>query len=473
MLERLESERRESGRRAVAAQEEERRRIARELHDEVGPGAHRRDARARRPARRARPCRHEPGGRAPDRARAAARDARRPGAPERAARPLHDRGGPRRACASSGGSKLADVELRPEVELVVYRVAQESLTNVMRHAGRLARCWWRSSSVDGALRLIVRDNGRGCRTRATARARHRRHARAGPARGRPAGRSRRAGRRDRGAAGRPAARRRRSERSARRRGSCSPTTTRWSAAGCGWCSTPSPTWRWWPRPATAPRPSSTALADDVDLAVLDVAMPRLTGLQAAAELQAPPARAAHADAVDVRQRAVLLRGAQGGRVGLRAQERGRPGPGRGVPGGDARRAVPLPGGRRGADPRLPRPGRPRRGRCRPIRSRRASWRSSSWWPRATRATRSPTTLVISEEDRRAPPQPHPREARDARPGGADALRDPARPGRAVELLRGGVHQDRVPAAPERPHGVAAACRSRGTRRARRRASPAR
>src|SRR6266540_3803449 len=36
LLERLEAERRESGRRAVAAQEAERKRVASELHDEVG-----------------------------------------------------------------------------------------------------------------------------------------------------------------------------------------------------------------------------------------------------------------------------------------------------------------------------------------------------------------------------------------------------------------------------------------------------
>ena len=65
---------------------------------------------------------------------------------------------------------------------------------------------------------------------------------------------------------------------------CSPTTTRSSGAGCGSCSTPSPTSRSWPRPGTAPRPSSAALEPEVDLAILDISMPRMTGLQAAREL---------------------------------------------------------------------------------------------------------------------------------------------------------------------------------------------
>ena len=49
----------------------------------------------------------------------------------------------------------------------------------------------------------------------------------------------------------------------------------------------------------------------------------------------------------------LFEALQGGRVGLRAEVGRRPRPGRGVPGGDARRAVPLPGGGDRADPRLP------------------------------------------------------------------------------------------------------------------------
>jgi len=51
--------------------------------------------------------------------------------------------------------------LEPEQDLAVYRVAQEGLTNVARHAGagsaelRLAR------TADGGVELRVRDDGRG------------------------------------------------------------------------------------------------------------------------------------------------------------------------------------------------------------------------------------------------------------------------------------------------------------------------
>ncbi len=43
---------------------------------------------------------------------------------------------------------------------MVYRVAQESLTNVMRHAGA-TEALLSLEQIDGALRLVVRDDGRG------------------------------------------------------------------------------------------------------------------------------------------------------------------------------------------------------------------------------------------------------------------------------------------------------------------------
>jgi two-component system sensor histidine kinase UhpB len=158
MLDRLETERRESARGALAAQEEERRRVARELHDEVGQVLtgvmlQLQDPEAREAVRQSL-----------DDVRRIARELR----PET----LDDLGlqSALRALATATAAHeglrverqldIGEMELRPEVELAVYRVAQESLTNVMRHSGA-SEVLVALQEVDGALRLVVRDNGRG------------------------------------------------------------------------------------------------------------------------------------------------------------------------------------------------------------------------------------------------------------------------------------------------------------------------
>ena len=64
-----------------------------------------------------------------------------------------------------------------------------------------------------------------------------------------------------------------------------------------------------------------ALKEDVHLAILDVSMPRKTGIQAAAELHKRKPELRVADAVDARQRAVPLRGLESRRLGLRPEIR--------------------------------------------------------------------------------------------------------------------------------------------------------
>jgi two-component system sensor histidine kinase UhpB len=158
MLERLETERRESGRAAIAAQEEERRRVARELHDEVGQVLTGVMLQVEDPEAR-------------EAVRQSLEDVRRI-ARELRPETLDDLGlqSALRALATTAAAHeglsverrldVGDLQLRPEVELVVYRVAQESLTNVMRHAGA-SEVLLALERVDGALRLTVRDNGRG------------------------------------------------------------------------------------------------------------------------------------------------------------------------------------------------------------------------------------------------------------------------------------------------------------------------
>jgi two-component system sensor histidine kinase UhpB len=171
MLDRLEREQREAGREALRAQENERKRVAQELHDEVG------QAMTALMLQLGRLAKHAPNGlqaelrEAQDGARTTLEDVR---AIARQLRPeaLDDLGlasaltALTNAFAERAGLRVErriDPGLPPldsDVELVVFRVAQESLTNVARHAGT-SRVDVRLETAGRGVRLRVRDYGRG------------------------------------------------------------------------------------------------------------------------------------------------------------------------------------------------------------------------------------------------------------------------------------------------------------------------
>lgn len=145
MLVRLEAERTGSNARALAAQEEERRRVATELHDEIGQTLTAVLLALKRVADRVPPdVAHDV-----DAAQESVRDAMT-GVRDVASRlrpvVLEDLGLlSALAALTTETARVADVHvvrsfapglpaLEPDVELVVYRVAQEALTNVSRHA---------------------------------------------------------------------------------------------------------------------------------------------------------------------------------------------------------------------------------------------------------------------------------------------------------------------------------------------------
>lgn len=171
MLDRLETERRESARRALAAQEEERRRVARELHDELGQVLTGvlllMDEASKASADRAGEALEE--GR--EAARASIEEVRRI---VRDLRPevLDDLGLASALVAMATGferrtgirvERQMPVELpdlSAEQSLVLYRVTQEALTNIARHAyARSAHLL--VERADGHVRVVVRDDGRG------------------------------------------------------------------------------------------------------------------------------------------------------------------------------------------------------------------------------------------------------------------------------------------------------------------------
>ncbi len=68
---------------------------------------------------------------------------------------------PRAACRSTWSSACpARCDLPPDVTIALYRIAQEAITNIERHAGADA-AWVRLEAVDGGTRLVIGDDGRG------------------------------------------------------------------------------------------------------------------------------------------------------------------------------------------------------------------------------------------------------------------------------------------------------------------------
>jgi two-component system, NarL family, sensor histidine kinase UhpB len=171
MLERLEHERKDAASRTIAAQEAERLRIARELHDEIGQRLTAMLLQLSRLGSQA-PAGLQAGVQeATETARGTLDEVRAIAAQLRPVA-LDDLGllsalSVLAEQMSESGGPQVETRLAPalpplgqDAELVIYRVAQEALTNAVRHAGAshvavvLAR-------DEGHLRLRVSDNGRG------------------------------------------------------------------------------------------------------------------------------------------------------------------------------------------------------------------------------------------------------------------------------------------------------------------------
>jgi two-component system sensor histidine kinase UhpB len=170
MLDRLESERRESARQALMVQESERQRIARELHDEVGQTLTAVMLQIESLAAKIPDELRDELDELRETTRLGATDVRRIAARLRP-EALEDLGLPSALSAlTTAFAEHAGVRvdrrlertppLSEEQELVIYRVAQEALTNVARHA-RASSAEVALARVDGAVTLRVRDDGQG------------------------------------------------------------------------------------------------------------------------------------------------------------------------------------------------------------------------------------------------------------------------------------------------------------------------
>jgi two-component system sensor histidine kinase UhpB len=171
LLERIEGERRRSGRLVLRAQEEERKRLARDLHDEVNQAltaillrleALSKDA----PPREARELGELKGlaNRAMEELLQLARQLRPTAlddhglipAIETQVRRFGDQTGIEARLETTGDPS----ELSDDREIVLYRVVQEALNNAAQHSGA-SRVWVRLDAANGGVRLRVADNGHG------------------------------------------------------------------------------------------------------------------------------------------------------------------------------------------------------------------------------------------------------------------------------------------------------------------------
>jgi two-component system sensor histidine kinase UhpB len=171
MLDRLAEERRLSARAALTAQERERLRVGRALHDEAGQSLTAIALEIERLARQASPEQQAQLTALGGQLHESLADIRRI---SRQLRPeaLDDLGLVNALIALStrvarqGGIRVERSfssqlpELSAELELVIYRVAQEALTNVLRHAGA-TQCRVSLAVADDAVELTVADDGRG------------------------------------------------------------------------------------------------------------------------------------------------------------------------------------------------------------------------------------------------------------------------------------------------------------------------
>ena len=174
-----------------------------------------------------------------------------------------------------------------------------------------------------------------------------------------------------------------------------------------------------------------ALSEDIHLVILDVSMPRMTGIQAAAELhkRKPELKTLMLSMHDSEQ--FLFEALKAGASGYVLKSGADTDIVEACRVCDAGGLVPLSVGGDDARSRLRRSRWNRRGAVRhpdPARTRGAQAHRGG-----ANLERDRCDAVHQRQDRRPPSPEHPRQARDARPGRVDALRDPSRTDSAVVI----------------------------------------